>query len=260
MIVMYPEKIVCLAAEIPEILFELGALDRVVGISAYTTRPAEALQIPKVSGFQYGSVERILKVEPDLVIVTSGVQKKLAAELAERGVTIVHVNPHRLEDMFETILLLGNIVEEAKRAEQYVQQLRGEIAYIQEQSASFSYRPRVYFEEWMDPLIVGTAWVSDLIEIAGGQDVFREKALAGRTAASRVVTPEQVISANPEIILASWCGKPFKRDEFVAREGFFEISAVRRDRVLEVNGEILQCGPMLIDSLRAIHEMVKDFL
>jgi iron complex transport system substrate-binding protein len=256
---VYPEKIVCLAAEIPEILHALGALDRVVGISAYTTRPAAALQIPKVSGFQYGSAQRVASTEPDVVILTSGVQMKLAAELAQLGLTTVHVNPHRLEDMFDTVQLLGNLVGESARAVQVVGRLRAEIEEISRQAQALTYHPRVYFEEWMDPIIVGTGWVSDLIEIAGGRDVFRELSITGRAASQRVVTSEQVRAADPDIVLASWCGRPFSHADFGARSDFVTLSAVEHEQIHELSGEVLQCGPMLIDSLRVIHGIIREY-
>ncbi|KUO96342.1 cobalamin-binding protein [Ferroacidibacillus organovorans] len=257
---MYPERIVCLAAEIPEILHAFGALDRVVGISAYTTRPSEALSIPKVSGFKNGSIDRILRDKPDLVILTSGVQKDLASELAQRGVTLLHFNPHRLEDMFQTVLLLGNIVGESKKAEQYCESLRSEIEAIRERAKEFPFRPRVYFEEWMDPVIVGTGWVSDLIEIAGGTDVFRDVAVQGRSAVKRVVSTQQILERDPEIVLASWCGKPFEAEKFLAREGFSAARAVREKRVFEISSEVLQCGPMLMDQLRIMHDLFQTFI
>ncbi|MFD1676376.1 ABC transporter substrate-binding protein [Alicyclobacillus fodiniaquatilis] len=257
---MYPERIVCLAAEIPEILHRLGALQRVVGISAYTTRPPEALDIPKVSGFQHGSTKRILSNRPDVAILTSGVQKDLASELSAQGVTTIHLNPHRLEDMYNTILLIGNVVGAPEKAVAYEAQLRQAVEDVRQKASKLPFRPKIYFEEWMDPIIVGTGWVSDLIEIAGGQDVFREKSIRGRYASDRVVDKRDIISAEPDIVLASWCGKPFDRDSFLSRPDFANIPAVKGSFVYEMNSEILQCGPMLIDSLKIIHHIIEEFV
>ncbi|MCL6454014.1 MAG: ABC transporter substrate-binding protein [Alicyclobacillus sp.] len=254
---MYPERIVCLAAEIPEILHRLGALDRVVGISAYTTRPVEALSIRKVSGFQHGSVKRILEVRPDVVILTSSVQQKLAAELTAEGVPILHFNPHRLEDMFRTILLLGNVVGQYEQAVTYVAELREQVEEIRQSAEALPWHPRVYFEEWMEPIIAGTAWVSDLMEIAGGRDVFRERSIGGRRASRRVVEAADVVAAAPDVVFASWCGKPFNQAAFLARPGFADLPAARNGHVVELSGEVLQCGPMLVDSLREMHEQVR---
>lgn len=257
---MYPNRIVCLAAEIPEIIQRLGVLDKVVGISAYTTRPMEALGIEKVSGFRHGSAKRILKQDPDIAILTSGVQRELAAELAAYGVTMIHLNPHRLEDMFKTILLIGNLLGVPNRAVEYVDELRGEVEVIRQQARQLPFKPRVYFEEWMDPIIVGTGWVSDLIESAGGTDVFREKSASGRRATDWVVQSEEIVAAQPDIVLASWCGKPFDSAQFAARQGYANIPAVRRDMVIEIGSEVLQCGPMLLDSLKRIHEVIETFV
>ena len=255
----YPERIVCLAAEIPGILAELGALDRVVGISAYTTYPQEALTIPKVSGFQHGSVARILAQKPDVVIVTSMVQQKLAAGLAERGASIVHLNPHRLEDLFNNVQLLGAIVGEAQRALALVNHLYAEIEAVRRvASESLRRRPRVYFEEWMDPLIAGVGWVSDLIEAAGGTDVFRERSLAGRQARDRTVTREEWIAAQPDIIVASWCGKPFQPEQILARPQAHTVPAVQTGRVYEMDATILECGIRLVDRLHDLVRIIQE--
>ncbi|MGC8487358.1 MAG: ABC transporter substrate-binding protein [Clostridia bacterium] len=246
---MYPARIVCLGAELPDIFHRLGALDRVVGISAYTDWPPEALTIPKVSGFRHGSARRILQTHPDLVILTSGVQKPLAEELAGHGVPLLHLYPHRLEDMFSTVRLLASLVGEAARAEVMVEAWRAVVVSYEERSRMRDRRPRVYFEEWMDPLIAGIGWVSDLIELAGGEDIFRTRALEGRSAAGRTLTPDAVVAACPDVILASWCGKPLNRAELVGRPGFSEIPAVARDAVVEIPPSILQCGPRLMDLL-----------
>lgn len=253
---VFPERIVCLAAEIPEILFELGALDRVVGISAYTTRPEAALHLPKVSGFQHGSVDRIMQQRPELVILTSGVQKELAGKLAAAGAALLHLNPHRLDDLFANVRLLGNLVGEPLRAKALCERMQADVADVRRQAEALPRRPSVYFEEWMDPILCGTGWVSDLIEIAGGTDVFREQSVVGRATAARVVTEAAWANAAPDIMLASWCGKPFDEQVVFARPGSNAVPAVRDGRVYELDGTILQCGPMLMDSLREIHRII----
>lgn len=255
----FPERIICLAAETPEILYRLGALDKVVGISAYTTRPEQALGIEKVSGFKYGSSNRIMSLNPDLVILTSGVQKELAMKLAAAGATLLHFNPHRLNDLFDAISLLGNIVGKSKEAEILNQEIQSEIAMIQEQGNTLAVRPKVYFEEWMDPLICGTAWVSDLITIAGGEDVFREKSIQGRSSSDRTIAADDVVQMQPDVVLASWCGKPFEMSSFVTRQGYDDIPAVRNSEIYEVDSRILQFGPMLLDSLKELHAHFRRF-
>ena len=246
---MHPERIVCLGAELPDIFQRLGCLDRVVGISAYTDWPREALAIKKVSGFRHGRARPILAMDPDLIILTSTVQQPLAAELAGHGVPILHLYPHRLTDMFQTVRLLGRVVDRASAAEVLVSGwIRTVDRWQARRDAERNPLP-VYFEEWMDPLIAGTGWVSDLVELAGARDVFRTLAVGGRTAASRTVTPEQVLAARPELIFASWCGKPFDRATLESRPGWSTLPAVARGAVVELPPTILQCGPRLMDVL-----------
>ncbi len=254
----FPERIVCLAAEVPEILYRLQALDKVVGISAYTTRPTEALSIPKASGFKFGSTDRIMAMQPDLVILTSGVQKVLAAELAAQGATLLHFNPHRFDELYDSISLLGNLVNKPEEAALLNHEIRSEVAQIQARAKSLSKRPKVYFEEWMDPLLCGTGWVSDLIEMAGGQDIFRERSIAGRKAQDRGVTYEEVVHLQPDIILASWCGKPLDKPTLLGRPGFDTIPAVQTSQVYEVESEILQFGLMLVDSLKRLADIIEE--
>lgn len=254
----YPNRIACLAAEMPAILDSLNALDRVVGISAYTTYPDEALSIPKVSGFEHGSIERILAVKPDLVIATSTVQTKLAASLAERGATILHVNPHRLDDLYHNIALIGSVIGESQRAEKLVQDLQHQVEAVRQETYALSARPRVYFEEWMDPQIAGIGWVSDLIEMAGGEDVFRTRSIVGRQAKDRVVTEEEWAQAAPDIMLASWCGKPFRPETVLARPMANRVPAVRQGRLYAIDGSILECGPRLLDRLRELARLFRE--
>ncbi len=254
----YPTRIVSLAAEMPAILDALNALDRVVGISAYTTYPDQALSIPKVSGFEHGSVDRILAQQPDLVIATSTVQSKLAASLAERGATILHVNPHRLDDLYQNIALIGAVVGESQRAHELVQELQRQVDAVRQESRLVSARPRVYFEEWMDPQIAGIGWVSDLIEIAGGEDVFRERAISGRRAQDRVVTEEEWAQAAPDIMLFSWCGKPFQLETVLNRSMAHGVPAVRHGQLYAIDGSILECGPRLVDRVRELARIFRE--
>lgn len=254
---MIPERIVCLAAEIPEMLARIGALERVVGISAYTTSPPEALELPKVSAFQTGNMKKLLGLNPDLAILTSNVQKDLANRLADAGIPVLHLQPHRLQDLFHSIALVGNIVGLPEQARRLNDGVREELDKIGRMAEWLPKRPRVYFEEWMDPLICGTGWVSDLIELAGGQDVFRERSIQGKKAQERVITSADIIQADPELILAAWCGKPFIRSQLLARSQYAGISAVRQDQIYEINSQILQCGPLLVQSARELYEHIK---
>lgn len=255
---IYPQRIICLAAEIPEILWRLGALDRVVGISAYTLGPPEAMHLPKVSGFRYGSVERIMSFRPDLVILTSNVQQDLAARLGEAGVSILHFHPHRLVDVYAQIRLLGSLVGASARAEEVCAQMQCEAQEVSRLASHLAWRPKVYFEEWMDPLICGTGWISDLIELAGGQDVFRDRSIHGRKVEERRVTAEEVAQADPDLMLVSWCGKPFVREQVRERAELNRVMALRQGEVHEIAGAILQCGPPLMAALREVHQRIAD--
>jgi len=251
-----PTRIVCLGAELPDIFYRLGALDRVVGISAFTDWPPEALTLPKVSGFRHGRARRILAANPDLVILTSTVQLPIAAELAGHGVPLLHLFPHRLADMLQTLRLLGALVGREQAAERIVGQAEAAIAHAEETTAAWPRRPRVYFEEWMDPLVAGVGWVSDLIELAGGSDIFRARSLAGRTADQRRVDPNEVLAADPDLILVSWCGEPMQLDQIRSRPGWDRLRAVQTGSVVEVSPAILQCGPRLLDLLPGLTAVV----
>lgn len=253
---MLPQRIVCLAAEAPEILQAVGALPRVVGISAHTTRPAEALSLPRVSGFSRGSVERILSVHPDLAITTSVVQRALAAELIGHGLSVLHTSPVRLTDVLASITLVGSAVGGAEAAAALVERLRREAGQVEAAGCALPRRPRVYFEEWDDPLLHGIGWVSDLISLAGGTDVFADRLPGAARAEGRIVRPEEVVDRDPEVIFASWCGKAFDRAALEARPGWADIAAVREGRVHALDGDVLQAGPGLLRSLRQMHAAV----
>jgi iron complex transport system substrate-binding protein len=255
-----PRRIVCLTEEPTEILYRLGAGDRVVGISAYTVRPPEARRDkPVVSAFVGGSVKKICALEPDLVIGFSDIQADLAASLVRANQQVVIFNQRSLQEILNVIVDLGRLVdrpvEAVALASSYAERLDRAAAL----AAQRSWRPRVYFEEWDDPMITGIRWVSELVEIAGGRDVFAERSL-GKLARERFVSAEDVRERDPEVVLASWCGKPFDRAAFEARAGFSSLGAVRAGRVHEVPSEIiLQPGPAcLTDGLDFLIETLKE--
>jgi iron complex transport system substrate-binding protein len=252
------QRIVCMLAELPELLDRLGALDRVVGISVYTARPEAALKLPKVTGFRTANLAQLRRL--DLAVLGFDVQKELALKLAEAGIPVLHLHPHRLQDLFRTIDIMGGLLDKRKEAASLAAELQAGLDAVRQAAAKLPRRPRVYFEEWMDPLICGTGWVSDAIDIAGGVDVFRERAVHGRKARDRVVTPEEIIAAAPELIVASWCGKPFDRAQLEARSGFDRLPAVRNGAVIEMDGTMLQCGPALVDRIRELHERIRELV
>ena len=249
-----PRRIVCLTEEPTEILYALGEGERVVGISAWTQRPPEArADKPIVSGFTGGNVERIAELEPDLVVGFSDIQAELASKLIARNLQVLIFNQRSIAEILDVVLVLGRIVGREARAESLIEGYRERLAEVRAQSAARSERPRVYFEEWMDPMISGIQWVSELIEIAGGEDVFADRA-RGKLAKERFVTAEEVVAARPDVIAASWCGKPVDKDQIRGRPGFDGVPAVADDRIHEIASEIiLQPGPAcLTDGLDAL--------
>lgn len=248
----------CLTAETAEIAHLVGAGDRVVGVPGTARRPDEVRDKPRVGGFTTFRLDRILALRPDLVLAFSDLQADVARDLIRAGVPVLCTNQRSIDDIFRTVLLIGGALGCERAAHDLVRDLRDEIRQIREFSSVWPARPRVYFEEWMDPLIAGIRWVSEAIEIAGGRDVFSE--LRDEPAAKgRVVDPAEVVGRDPEIILASWCGKPVDAGAIAARPGWDAITAVRRGQIHELDGgDVLSPGPSLMVGLRRIHEIIQD--
>lgn len=254
-----PRRIVCLTEEPTEILYGLGEEGRIVGISAYTVRPAAARRAhPVVSAFTGGSVRKIRALEPDLCIGFSDIQGKLARELIEAGLNVLIFNQRGVAEILDVILQLGQLVGAGDRARAWTDELARRIEEVRARPRA--HRPRVYFEEWDDPQICGIRWVSELIEICGGVDVFADRARAGAMASARTVTSDEVVEAAPEVVLASWCGKPFDARAFAARPGFAGLPAVRTGRIHEIDPAIiLQPGPAALTSgLDRLLELLAD--
>ncbi len=256
----FPQRIVCLSAEHVETCDALGVGDRVVGVPGHARRPPGAPVVPRVGGFTTFRVDAITRLEPDLVLAFSDLQADVSAQLIRAGCAVLCTNPRSVEDVLDAILTVGGALGEVARAEALVLDMRDEIRQVREFSSVWPTRPRVYFEEWPDPPIAGIRWVSEMIELAGGRDVFadlRER----RAAADRAVDPDEVVRRDPEIILASWCGKPLAVESLVARPGWDRIAAVRAGRVYELDGaDVLVPGPSLLRGLRAMHEIVQRAL
>jgi len=239
-----PRRIVCLTEEPTEILYRLGEGDRVVGISAYTVRPPEAKRDkPVVSAFIGGSVQKIAALEPDLVIGFSDIQADLARDLIAANLPVLIFNQRSLQEILGVIVDLGSLVGARERALALVDDSIRRIDTIAARTAKRGTRPRVYFEEWDDPMICGIRWVSELIEIAGGTDVFADRS-RGKLARERIVDAGLVAEAAPDVILASWCGKALDRDALLSRPGMQSVPAIREQRIAEIPAEIiLQPGP-----------------
>lgn len=251
------ERIVCLTAETTEIAFRLGCADRVVGVSGYTVRPPEARLKPRVAAFQTAHVERILALKPDLVLGFSDLQSEIIRELVKRGAQVLVTNQRTLSETYQAIMLISGALGEPEGGLRLVEDLRGGLADIANAVDPSRRRPRVYFEEWDAPLITGIAWVSELITICGGNDVMADLS-PGVIASERVVAPEAVIAADPEIIVASWCGKKARLERIARRPGFDVINAVRTGRLFEIRApDILQPGPSLIHGAQQLAGFLK---
>jgi iron complex transport system substrate-binding protein len=255
--VEFPQRIVCLTAETTEIAFMVGAGDRVVGVPGTARRPEAARERARVGGFTTFRTDRILGLEPDLVLGFSDLQRDVVAELIGAGVAVLCTNQRRLDEVLAAILVIGGALGCEAAARDVVADMRDEITQMHEYTSVWPNRPRVYFEEWMDPLIAGIGWVSDLIEVAGGRDIFAELR-DRRSARERVVPAAEVIARDPQIILASWCGKPVDGAAVAARPGWEGIAAVAAGEIHEIPGEdVLSPGPSLVHGLRRIHETVQ---
>ena len=256
-----PERIVCLTEETVETLYLLGEDRRIVGVSGYAVRPPQVRrEKPRVAAFISADVPKILALEPDLVLTFSDLQADIVAELIRKGVTVHAFNQRDLAGIFSMIRTLGALIGAPERADGLVRSLEAGLARARERAGRLARRPRVYFEEWDDPMITGIGWVSELIEIAGGIETFPQ--LSGqKSAKDRIISPPDVIAAAPDIIIGSWCGKKFVPAKVSARPGFAAVPAVRDGFLREIKSTIiLQPGPAaLTDGLAALESIVAEW-
>lgn len=255
----YPRRIVCLTEETTETIYLLGEQERIVGVSGYTARPPEARLKPKVSAFTTAKFDKIMELDPDLVLTFSDLQADLARELIVRGVPVVAFNQRSVSEILEMMLMLGRILGCESKARALVDRLAAELRAIIAAASRFPQRPKVFFEEWKDPLISGIRWVEELIQIAGGEPVFPELKTAG-LAKDRIVSPQLVKDRNPDVIIASWCGMKVNKEAIRTRPGWDTINAVRSGHIYEIKSSyILQPGPAaLTDGVRQIHAILAE--
>ncbi|MFT3898070.1 MAG: cobalamin-binding protein [Thermomonas sp.] len=254
-----PRRIVCLTEEPTEVLYALSEQERIVGISGFTVRPPRARkEKPKVSAFTSAKIDEILKLEPDFVVGFSDIQADIAAELVRRGVEVWISNHRSVEGILDYVRRLGALVGVGDKANVYADELRRGLDAIESESAKLVRRPKVYFEEWDEPPITGIRWVAELVRIAGGDDVFPERALEPLAKARILEDSSEVIRRSPDIILGSWCGKKFRPERVAARPGWNAIPAVRDGELHEIKSPIiLQPGPAaLTDGVREIAGIV----
>ncbi|MGN6287124.1 MAG: cobalamin-binding protein [Afipia sp.] len=253
MLIFPPRRIVCLTEETVETLYLLGEQDRIVGVSGYAVRPPQVRrEKPRVAAFISADIPKILALEPDLVLTFSDLQADIVAGLIRAGIAVHAFNQRDIAGILAMIRTVGALVGVPDKADALARGFEDRLARIAA-GANGALRPRVYFEEWDDPLISGIGWVSELVGIAGGKDVFPELS-AKKSATERIVAPEAVIAAAPDVILASWCGKKVVPDKIRRRPGWDAIPAVRNGRIVEIKSTIiLQPGPAaLTDGLDAI--------
>ena len=256
-----PERIVCLTEETVETLYLLGEERRIVGISGYCVRPPAARRDkPRVSAFTSADIPKILALRPDLVLSFSDLQADIVAALIRAGVAVHAFNQRSVAEILAMIRMLGALTGAAERAERLARELAAGLARAEAQAARLAWRPKVYFEEWDEPMISGIAWVSELIAAAGGRDIFAERA-QGRAARDRIVAAADVIERQPDLIIGSWCGKKFRAERLAARPGFERIPAVRNGALHEIKSPlILQPGPAaLTDGLAALQKIIGDW-
>jgi iron complex transport system substrate-binding protein len=254
----YPERIVCLTEETTETLYLLGEERRIVGISGYTVRPPRARrEKPRVSSFLNAKKERILELKPDLVLGFSDLQADICKDLVKAGLNVVIFNQRSVEEILNFIQLLSSMVGVPEKGERLVTALERNLQELK--SNPPKKRPKVYFEEWDEPMISGIRWVSELIEIAGGDDVFKERSFSQAASGRTIADPREVVEKNPDIILGSWCGKKFRPERVVARPGFDGISAVKTQQLHEIkSSEILQPGPAALgDGVRHLQRILQ---
>jgi iron complex transport system substrate-binding protein len=256
---MGPERIVCLTEEPTEVLYAIGEDVRIVGISGFTVRPARARrEKPKVSAFTSAKIGDILKLEPDLVIGFSDIQADIARDLIAAGVEVWISNHRSVAGILDYIRRLGALVGAAGKAEALARSAEANIAKVENAASKLTLRPRVYFEEWDEPMISGIRWVAELVRSAGGDDIFPERA-AQSLARDRIIADAgEIIARAPDIIVGSWCGKRFRPEKVAARPGWNEIPAVREAQLHEIKSPlILQPGPAaLFDGLDALHAII----
>ncbi len=283
---LWPQRIACITSETTELVFALGAGERIVGVSGYAVRPPEAREKPKVAAFTSIRLDKIREGKPDLILGFSDLQKDIARELVAEGFNIFISNQRTLQETADVILGVWRLIGEEKAAQKIYADFWAELEKLQviaspplnqwraKQSQSLgiassqpsaaprndiSLRPRVYFEEWDEPLISGIAWVSELIEFLGGEDVFKEKR-RGRNAKDRTVTAEEVLAADPEIIIASWCGKKVNFEKIRSRPGWEKIAALQNNHLYEIkSSDILAPGLSLLLGARQLSEIFQNF-
>ncbi len=257
-----PQRIVCLTEETTEWLYLLGQEARIVGISGYTVRPPQARRDkPKVSAFLSAKIDKILALKPDCVFGFSDLQADIAAALIRHGVQVTVFNQRSVDEIFSMLYQVGAMVGQAQQAMERITALQAQMQAVALAATALPRRPCVYFEEWDEPPISAIRWVSELIGIAGGDDCFPELAQQSLGKNRIIADSSEIVRRDPDIIIGSWCGKKFRPEKVVTREGWQNVKAVRHGQLFEIKSpEILQPGPAaLTDGLAQLHRIIMDW-
>jgi iron complex transport system substrate-binding protein len=256
----YPSKIICLTEESVETLYLLNKEELIVGVSAFVKRPLAAQKLPKVSFFTSSNYTKIIAKNPDLVLGHSDIQKDIARDLIEKGQNVFIANHRSIEGILNYIHMLSRLVDAKEEGDLLLARLEAQIFHAQEFTKTLHYKPRIYFEEWDDPLISGIQWVSELIELCGGINI-NSKQSHGILAKDRFTSHEHIIESNPDIIFGCWCGKRVKIEAIKGRAGYKDINAVKNNQVFELEPEIfLQPGPApILDGINIIIDYISKF-
>jgi iron complex transport system substrate-binding protein len=256
-----PERIICMTEESVEFLHAIGRSDLIAGVSVYAKRPKEVGQHPIISSFTHANLKKIQKIKPDLVIGFSDIQKDIAKELIAEGIDVYISNQRSIEEIFRYMWMLGHMVGEADRTTRYLHTLEEKIALARSFAKTLKHRPKVYIEEWDAPQICGIRWFSELVSLCGGVDIFEAKSMDGIKASERFVTSAEVGLNNPDIILASWCGKKVDIDSIKMRPELVNCTAIKNNHIFELEPEIfLQPGPALfVDGIDRLIELFSSF-
>ncbi len=256
----YPQRIVCLTEESAEFLYLIGESHRIIGVSAYAVRPEQIKEKPKVSAFINGHVKKIKSLNPDLIIGFSDIQKDLARDLIAEGLNVWIGNHRSIEEIIHYLEMLGRIVQAEEKSKDVIKKMKSNMDIAKEFSKSLNSKPKVYIEEWDEPLITGIKWFGELIELCGGELLFSEKSKSS-LAKDRILQNDEIVKARPDIFLASWCGKKVDLNSIMNREGYSNLPCVQNKQIYELEPEIfLQPGPApLLDGIFIIIEIFKSW-
>ncbi len=258
----YPKRIICLTEETTETLYALGASDLIIGITKYTVRPPEAKkEKPIIARYIDAKIDKIIDMKPDLVLAWSDLQANIASELIKNGIEVVCFNHRSIQGILEMIMKLGGLIGKSTEAETYANTLLNKVELAKIRGAKRKIKPKVYFEEWYDPIITGITWVSEIIEICGGIDIFEENRHFYDAKRRIIADNNEVVNRNPDIMIASWCGMKFKKQRVLKRENWENINAIKNDEIYEIGSEIiLQPGPAaLTDGIDNIMKILDDW-